>query len=69
MTAYPAWICEPCGREHGRVKNGHLATFHEPDQLETEDKCGWCGTQKEALTEPRDFGYPSALTALPKLRR
>ena len=49
---YPAWICSPCGLQHGTVPKGHMATFHEGD------KCGWCG-RKTVTTEPRDYGYPS----------
>lgn len=57
-TAYPTWICSPCGLKHGRWREGHLATFHEPDKHDEHDRCGWCGTRISALTEPRDFGYP-----------
>lgn len=47
---YPAWICSPCGRKHGR-KLPLLATYHMGD-------CGWCGAEHVSVTEPRDFGYP-----------
>lgn len=49
---YPAWICHGCGVEHGRVLEGHMATFH------VGDPCGWCGKSDVAVTEPRDYGYP-----------
>lgn len=45
---YPAWICSPCGRKHGRRECG-IATFHV-------DECGVCG-QTAMVTEPRDFGH------------
>lgn len=50
MTDYPAWICWDCGSNHGRVIQGHIATYHR-------GICGWCG-QEADVTEPRDFGYP-----------
>lgn len=58
---YPGWICWECGDKYGRMSDGHCATFHEPDKNDPDDKCGWCGTQDKALTEPRDFGYPKTL--------
>ena len=54
-TPYPPWICLECGRQHGRIIEGHIATFHEP---EAGEKCGWCASTKLPLTEPRDYGYP-----------
>lgn len=47
---YPGWICDPCGQKHGRMPEGHLATWHV-------DTCGWCG-EATSCTEPRDFRYP-----------
>lgn len=58
---YPQWICEDCGRQHGRVLD-RTSTWHEPDPDNKKDQCGWCGTRDEALTEPRDFGYPEVKT-------
>jgi hypothetical protein len=53
---YPAWICHGCGVEHGRVIEGHMASYHEPDGSYG---CGWCGRKDVPLTEPRDYGYPA----------
>jgi hypothetical protein len=50
------WICRPCGLKHGRWFPGHVSTYHEPDKNDPQDRCGWCGTRDESLTEPRDFG-------------
>jgi hypothetical protein len=49
---YPSGICSPCGQKHGRVIEGHVATFYP-------GKCEWCG-QETIVTEPRDYGYPQA---------
>jgi hypothetical protein len=49
---YPAWICLDCGRKHGRWPEGHIGTFH------VGGRCGWCGRDNVAVTEPRDYGYP-----------
>jgi hypothetical protein len=47
---YPAWICRPCGRKHGRGwPKDHVATFHV-------GTCGICGIAAP-VTEPRDFGH------------
>ena len=47
---YPAWICRPCGRKHGRGwPEGHVATFHI-------GTCGVCGIAAP-VSEPRDFGH------------
>lgn len=51
MTS-PSAICTPCGRKHGRAKEGHVASFYP-------GICDWCG-MKTIVTEPRDYGYPSA---------
>lgn len=53
QSSYPAWICWDCGNKHGRMPEGHCATFHKGDA------CGWCG-KETATTEPRDFRYPPA---------
>lgn len=47
---YPQWICADCGKKHGSMPDGRMATWHE-------DVCGWCGETKQC-TEPRDFRYP-----------
>lgn len=54
---YPAWICADCGMKHGRWVKGHVATFHTPSG-DPHDVCGWCGSGKKPLTEPRDYRYP-----------
>jgi hypothetical protein len=47
---YPAWICRPCGEEHGRgMPAGHVSTWHM-------DTCGVCG-QFTSVSEPRDFRH------------
>lgn len=48
---YPDWICDECGRLHGKRPEGNPygATWHY-------DECGICGNFTEC-TEPRDFGY------------
>lgn len=56
MPDYPAWICYECGVKYGRPPQ--LATWHDPDKDDPNDRCGWCGTNDEWLTEPRDFKYP-----------
>lgn len=58
--AYPNWICWDCGQRLAPkfTRHAHLATWHEPDSTDPDDKCGFCGTTEEALTEPRDFGHP-----------
>lgn len=53
MGKYPSWVCHDCGSRFGRVREGHLATYHEGDP------CGWCGTTAKPVTEPRDYGYPA----------
>ena len=59
IDQYPAWICHSCAlSNHGKIIQGHEATFHQPDKDNPHDKCGWCGRNDVALTEPRDFGYP-----------
>jgi len=50
---YPAWICSDCGRKHGRMPDGHLATYHAGDT------CGWCGRDDVPVTEPRDWRWPA----------
>jgi hypothetical protein len=54
---YPPWICERCGKKYG----AHLreSTWHIPDKTNHADVCGWCNTDNEPLTEPRDYGYPA----------
>ena len=49
---YPNWICDECGRLHGKRPEGnpHGATYHI-------DECGICGTGGVEVTEPRDFGH------------
>jgi rRNA maturation protein Nop10 len=50
QTAYPAWVCFPCGRKYGRgMPAGHLCTVHT-------DICDICG-EETSVTEPRDFGH------------
>lgn len=51
MADYPAKICPPCGRKHGKPR-GSCATFYP-------GTCGWCGADT-IVTEPRDYGYPPA---------
>lgn len=46
------WICDPCGRCYGRPREGHISCWHY-------GRCAWCGNDGVAVTEPRDFGYPS----------
>lgn len=41
------WICDTCGRLHGRYIAG-VSTFHAA-------KCDWCG-EKGYVTEGRDYG-------------
>jgi len=48
---YPVWVCFDCGNKHGRMPEGHMATWHA-------DTCGWCGRESVSCTEPRDFRYP-----------
>ena len=56
---YPQWICRECALDnHGMIIEGHISTMHMPDQDNPTDKCGWCGRNDVALTEPKDFGYP-----------
>ena len=49
---YPDWICDECGRLHGKRPQGnpHGATYHIGE-------CGVCGTGGVDVTEPRDFGH------------
>ena len=49
---YPDWICDECGRLHGKRPEGnpHGATYHIGE-------CGICGTGGVEVTEPRDFGF------------
>jgi hypothetical protein len=49
---YPEWICDECGRLHGRRPEGNPygATWHI-------DTCGVCGTGGVEVTECRDFGH------------
>jgi hypothetical protein len=48
---YPEWICNDCGRAHGKRPEGNPygATYHM-------GKCGICGEERE-VTEPRDWGH------------
>ena len=48
---YPDWICNSCGRKHGKRPEGNPygATYHN-------GKCGVCNEMTE-VTEPRDFGH------------
>ena len=46
---YPAWICRPCGQQHGKKPKGSIGSWH----LGT---CGVCG-QSASVTQPRDFGH------------
>jgi hypothetical protein len=48
---YPDWICNQCGRNHGKRPEGNPygATYHRGE-------CGICGETTE-VTEPRDFGH------------
>lgn len=48
---YPNWICDGCGKLHGRrpFGNPYGATYHIGE-------CGICGMKCE-VTEPRDFGH------------
>jgi hypothetical protein len=48
---YPEWICNQCGRLHGKRPEGNsVATYHI-------GRCGVCGTGGIEVTEPRDFGH------------
>jgi hypothetical protein len=49
---YPDWICDECGRLHGKRPEGNPygATWHI-------DTCGVCGTGGVEVTECRDFGH------------
>jgi hypothetical protein len=49
---YPSWICDECGRLHGKRPEGNPygATWHI-------DTCGICGTGGVEVTECRDFGH------------
>ena len=49
---YPEWICDECGRLHGKRPEGNPygATYHIGE-------CGVCGTGGVDVTEPRDFGH------------
>lgn len=60
MKGDPNWICHPCGVLYTsrRSVNIDIATYHTPDPDDPDDVCGWCGTNKEALTSPRDYAYP-----------
>ena len=44
------WICTECGRKYGS-REPELACYHM-------DKCDYCGKEKLAVTEPRDYGFP-----------
>jgi hypothetical protein len=55
---YPKWICERCGLKYGLKRPLRISTWHVPDKDNAEDACGWCNTNVDSLTEPRDFGYP-----------
>jgi len=46
---YPAWICRPCGQQHGKKPKGSIGSWHI-------GTCGVCG-QSASVTEPRDFGH------------
>ena len=53
---YPAWVCRPCGWQHGRFpKMDRISAWHE-------GTCGICG-QRGPVTEPRDFGHLRDLPA------
>ena len=49
---YPSWICDECGRLHGKRPEGNPygATWHIGE-------CGICGTGGVEVTECRDFGH------------
>lgn len=55
---YPSWICEPCGRQHGRPGATRTSTWHVPDPNNARDVCGWCGSRTAPLCLPRDYGHP-----------
>jgi len=42
------WICDECGREHGRPTTTGTSTWHYAT-------CDWCG-EIRPCTEPRDYG-------------
>lgn len=58
MSNYPDWLCDNCGRKHGKwYVNGeysgpssHCATYHY-------GKCDLCSDDGVPVTEPRDFGH------------
>ena len=55
---YPAWVCRPCGWQHGRFpKMDRISAWHE-------GTCGICG-QRGPVTEPRDFGHLRSLNPQP----
>lgn len=49
-------ICGKCGDKLGHWPEGHIGTFHF-------GRCDYCG-EHDAVTEPRDYGYPQ----LPKAK-
>lgn len=49
VIAYPSWVCEPCGMEHGSGKRAAVSSWHY-------GKCEVCGKNAN-VTEPRDFGH------------
>jgi len=51
LKVYPVWVCRDCGLEASGGKCFSLSTYHV-------NKCDVC-EQEKAVTEPRDFYYPS----------
>jgi len=51
MVRYPDWVCDECGREHGKRPKGNPygATYHY-------GICDLCGHNTD-VTEPRDWGH------------
>ena len=49
---YPAYICRPCGQQHGKKPHGQIGSWHS-------GMCWICG-KNAYVTEPRDFGHLKA---------
>ena len=53
MNDYPVWVCSDCGwnAQPDKSQVFLVSTYHT-------GTCGVC-KKKKAVTEPRDFGYPT----------
>lgn len=48
---YPEWVCLDCGQAAAKKPKATLSTWHQ-------GVCEVC-LRVDAVTEPRDFGYPA----------